>query len=485
MSTAPQAVPTGTAPSRALARWAASLDSAAQPDLAAVVRERVIDYLANVMAGSDRPSVTRLMRMASRSGPGAVPLADGSTAPAEWAALPLGGAAHVLECDDTHQPSSSHPGAVVLSTALPLAIELDLPWSRVVDAIVAGYEVMCRIGEASGPANEYQRAFHPTGTCGAFGATTAAVLLLGGDEDQLTDALGIANSLSSGSMAFLTDGSWTKHLHPGWAAHSGIVAARLALDGFKGPEAALEGQYGYLIGHSGNPDPTKITAGLGRAPLAVERTSVKAHGCCRYEQAALDAVLHLRKTHSLRPEDVAMVRVGVLTAGWDIIVEPAAEKRRPRTPVDAQFSMPFGAAVALLHGRASVAEHSQDNVDDPAVHALMDRVECFRSAELDAAFPQRWPAVVEILHRDGRTLRHSVDHPKGDPENPFSPAELLDKFRELNPGRPAEVASALADLLDDLGAGGPTRQLASWMQSAWRTSTTTAEEPATERMIAT
>src|SRR5919106_1939829 len=414
-----------------LATWAGGFGVEGTPDdLDAVVRHRLLDYAANLLGGPDQPSVARLVRYVRRY-PGEVPLPDGSSTSPDGAALAYGAAAHAIESDDTHQPSSSHPGAVVFSTVLPLALANGVGWPSVVRATIVGYEVMGRIGRASGPAGEYARGFHPTGTVGAFAAAAAAGVLVGADDEQLTDAFGIAGSLSSGSMSYLTNGSWTKHLHPGWAAHGGMIATDLGLDGYRGPDRVLERPHGYFAGHSDAPDPAPAVASLGSRPYVIERTSLKAHGCCRYEQAAIDAILELRRRHGVGPDDVARVRVGVLAAGWDIIAAPAYRKRRPANAVDAQFSMPFGAAVALLYGRASRHEHTEAHLRDPRVMSLMDRVECFRDASLDAEFPATWPAIVELQLRDGRALSVRVDHPKGDPENPLSFDEVAAKVDEV------------------------------------------------------
>src|ERR671918_1024696 len=416
-----------------LAAWAATFGVEGTPDdLDAVVRHRLLDYAANLLGGPDQPSVARLVRYVRRY-PGEVPLPDGSSSSPDQAALVYGAAAHAIESDDTHQPSSTHPGAVVFSTLLPLASVTGSEWPSVVRAAVVGYEVMGRLGRASGPAGEYARGFHPTGTVGAFAAAAAAGMLRGAGQEQLTDALGIAGSLSSGSMSYLTNGSWTKHLHPGWAAHGGIIAAALAVDGYRGPDLVLERPHGYFAGHSDAPDPTPAVASLGSRPYVIERTSLKAHGCCRYEQAAIDAILELRQRYDVVPDDVARVRVGVLGAGWDIVAAPADRKRRPANSVDAQFSMPFGAAVALLYGRASRHEHTEVQVRDPRVISVMDRVECFLDPSLEEAFPAMWPAIVELRLRDGREFSIRVDHPKGDPENPLSFEEVAAKLHQVAP----------------------------------------------------
>jgi 2-methylcitrate dehydratase PrpD len=335
-------------------------------------------------------------------------------------------------------------------------------------AVVAGYEIMCRIGVAADPAREYANGFHPTGTSGVFGAAAAAAMRLGGGGAAVAAALGIAGSMSAGSMSFLTNGSWTKHLHPGWAAHGGIVAARLALDGYRAPEAVLEPPLGHL---SRRDDETTgpLLDGLGTTPLAIERTSVKAHGCCRYEQSAVDAVLHLRRDHDVAPDDVAGVEVSVLDAAWNIVAAPAEQKVRPRTAVEAQFSMPFGVAVALTRGSASVREHTDETANDAAIRDLMARVTCVRDAELDALYPERWPARVAIELRDGARLAHRVDHPKGDPENPFTLDEMLERLHDIARDAPERLRDELADALLAPGEDQTLAPVGTTLANLWKT----------------
>ena len=438
-------------PTSDLVRWAVGTYEAGVASDHDVVRSFLLDHLANVFGGLPAESSrVALDFVRSRPGPvaapGAVPTIE------EYAAFLAGTSAHALEFDDTHQPSSSHPGSAVYPAALVVAAVEDRTFEQLAAAVVAGYEVAARVGEAATAAGQYERGFHPTGTSGVFGATVAAGLLAGLDSGALTSALGIALALSAGSMEFLADGSWTKRIHPGWAAHSAIVATRLAGGGFFGPQEPLTGRDGFLHSHSLRSEPKRLTTGLGSDPPAIRRTSVKAHACCRYMQAPIDAILRIVDEQDISPADVGEISIGVLDAGWNIIVEPLEQKLRPVSTVDAQFSMPFGAAAAVLHGRVGVAESAPEALASSAMRAMMARVRCHRSAELDALFPGRWAAEAEIVRTDGRSFGAFVDTPKGDPENPLTVDELAAKFRSLT----ATVLSPgdqqrLIDAVDALG----------------------------------
>ncbi len=396
-------------------------------------KELVLDFAGVALRGSREASsapaidLTRAWSAGGRAGV----LGTDIRAPAAWAALANGAMAHAIEMDDVTMESSLHPGVAVIPAALAMAQELDASPTAFLEAVVAGYEVTMRVGNALNPASAYARGFHPTGVAGAFGSATAASKVLGLDADTLTQALGIAGTMAAGSLEYLADGSWTKRLNAGWAAHGGIVAASLAQRGFTGPSTALEGRLGALHAYSDEPLVDRLLEGLGQGSFQVERVSIKPYACCRYNHGLIDGMLALRREHSLHAEDVAEIRLGVLTGGAGLVADPIEQKRAPANVVDAQFSAPFAAALALVKGSAGFRDYSQANVDDRDIRALMLRSSCVLEAELDAVYPRQWPAWVEVRLRDGRVHRVDVPYAYGEPENPVSRASLIDKFVDL------------------------------------------------------
>lgn len=417
----------------ALARWCGELGWDAIPAAArGRTAELLLDLLGVSVRGASAPSslaVRELVR-AQGSGPATV-LAATLRASAAWAALANGASAHAVEMDDVTTVSSLHPGAVVIPAALAVAEERRATAAATLAAIAAGYEVTIRVGNALGAASAYRRGFHPTSVAGVFGAAVAAGKLAGLDAAGLERAIGIAGTLASGSLEYLADGAWTKRLNPGWAAHAGIVAAGLAAAGFTAPRTALEGEHGLLRGYTDAPDPGQLTAGLSLDDLQIMRVSIKPYGCCRYAHGIIDAVLALRGDGRPDPDDVEEMRLGILSAGWSLVADPPERVREPRNVVDAQFSAPYAAAVALVRGRAGLAEFTDEAIADPRVRALARRATCVRDGALDAAFPRSWPAAVEIRMRGGRVLRARVDHALGEPENPVPRGALVDRFVEM------------------------------------------------------
>jgi 2-methylcitrate dehydratase PrpD len=396
-------------------------------------RYLLLDYLGVAIAGSLTDSSQPVYRMLARSassGPCTVIGTASRTTP-EYAALANGAAAHSLELDDTHQGGSIHPGVVMFSAAIALSeIYPEMDSGQFVSAVVAGYEVATRLSIALQPKSQYELGFHPTATCGVFGATVTAAKLLGLNEEQMLSAVGIAGSMAAGSLEFLAEGTWTKRLHPGLAAQNGILAAKLAAEGFRGPTTILEGRDGILWSHSRKAKAALVTLDLGQ-DFEIMRTSIKPHACCRYMQASIDALIELANEHDIYPEQVERIEVAVLEAGWSLVCEPRARKYSPENSVDAQFSMPYGAAVALTDRAAGLDQFSGESFHSPLIKKLMGKVVLQKDMRIEKNFPVEWPALVSVFMTKGKRFEKFVRFPKGDPENPLTWQELSAKFHSL------------------------------------------------------
>jgi 2-methylcitrate dehydratase PrpD len=339
---------------------------------------------------------------------------------AQTAALVNGIAAHAIELDDTYEPASAHPGVAVWPAVLAVGDEQGAPLRTLLTAGIHGYDAIAAIGDHLDPDEAYARGFHPTGILGPIGAAVAVGHLLGLDEARRRDAIGIAASAASGLLEFLADGAWTKPFHAGQAASSGIVAARLAAAGFVGPSAAIDGPRGFLhaFGRGG-----EATTGPQRFGHGVLATAMKPYPCCRYTHGCIELLIDLE----LDADDIASISCGVLRAGQRLVADPIEAKRRIAGPVDAQFSMPFTAALALT-ARAVTLEHVADAAALGAELApLMARIDCHTSPQLEAAFPGRWGAEVVVERRDGTVERRVAADMPGAPSRPFSDAELRAK----------------------------------------------------------
>ncbi len=400
------------------------------------VRYLLLDYLAVTLRGSLLPSSLMAYRMldvlpGAHLPEGVTLLGRAQRVEASWAALGNGVAAHGLEMDDVENRSSLHPGVVVFPAALALAEQLHSSLDDFYAAIVAGYEVTLRIGAALNPASAYERGFHPTAICGALGAAATSARLLHLTPEQTNMALGIAGSMASGSMTYLDDGAWTKRLHPGWSSHAGITAARLAAAGFVGPTTILESRYGFLHAYSsaGNVQELEHTS---ETDFAIMDVSLKPYACCRYMHGPIDCLLSIYNNEEhLDVQQIKRIRCGFPSGGHGLVANPIEQKRNVSTIVDAQFSMPFGAAIALVTGQAGLSVFTEEWIQDPTVRALMQRVECYSLPEIDEYYPIEWHATAIIETFDRNVFEASTTFALGDPEYPLTWEQLVARFHEL------------------------------------------------------
>lgn len=403
-----------------------------------------IGVAAGGTAAESSRIMLKFMNALNRPGNGTVVACGQKVAP-EYAALLNGAFAHALDFDDLCNEASAHPGSVIIPAVLAASDMTGADGKDFLLAVVVGYEVMCRLGKALNPARHYGRGFHPTGTCGTFGAAAAAGKIFGLNPEQMISALGIAGSQTSGCMEFLAQGTWTKRMHPGWAAHSGIIAAMLAAEGYTGPSTIIEGKSGFLNSYSYDTNAEQVLDSIGKVFYAA-RTSVKPYSACRYKHGPIDGIRKIMKENGLLPRDVSEISIGLLEVAYPIIVEPVDLKYNPRSVVDAQFSMPFGAAVAVLYGNALPDQYTEEIIRSAEVAEVMKKVRIRKDPELERLYPRQWPSTVEIRTGSGGSYRTFIAYPKGDPENPLTWDELKDKFNSVTRGVYApERQSRIAD----------------------------------------
>lgn len=358
------------------------------------------------------------------------------------AALLNGTLAHSLDFDDTHAAGSLHPGAPVIPAALAAGEMAGATGADVLAAIIAGYEVTCRVALALPAGAHYQRGFHPTATCGAFGAAAAAGRVFGLSGDEIASAMGIALSQSAGSLQFLANGAWTKRFQVGWAAMAGLTAATLAREGFKGAAEALEGRAGFLAAYAPSPIPERAVQDLGGV-FELMKTAVKPYPSCRYGHAGIDAMLALRAEHGLRPEEVESITYGTSRSGMILVGEPREKRINPQNVVDGQFSGAFVLATALATG--AMGWDSYAELQNPVIRALLPKVVCEDDPEIEAEFPANMSGKVTVRAR-GTSFSKTVVVPKGEPGNFLSEDELRAKFAGLvDAVLGVERSAALAD----------------------------------------
>lgn len=429
-------------PSRALAEFAAAVSPVAlQPEVEARARDLLLDYLGVLMGGSALPVGERAAALANQSSNDEASVQLRTRAPASLAALANGMTAHALELDDVTNESSLHPGVVVWPAAMAAAERRGGTLADLLAAGVVGYEVTMRVGDALNAPSAYARGFHPTGVAGALGAAVAAAHAGSLDADGIHHALGLAGGLAAGSMAYVQNGSDGKRLNAGWAAHAGVVAADLAAVGTPGPPDALTGTYGLLHAFSDDPRPQALGPPDPERPALLD-VAIKPYACCRYIHPVIDACCELRVTNGFERRNLQRVTVSVLPGGGSIIAEPATPKRRPSNRVDAQFSVYYVAAQALVHGRPTPDRFDEPHLWDPEVLHLADRIDVTSNPALDAAYPHRWGCELTAEFAGGVVRKVLVEDPRGDPRRPLSDAQLHAKFRSAADAFDSELAEA-------------------------------------------
>ena len=378
------------------------------------------------------------------------------------AVLANGTLAHGLDFDDTRENAIVHTGCVAVTTALAVGEAVGASGKGVLEALVAGVEVMCRVGLAV-PGKFHARNFHPTALSGTFAAAATAGKLFGLTEDQMVHALGICGSQSSGIIEYLADGSWTKRLHPGWAAHAGVVATLLAQSGFTGPESVFEGRHGFYETFAGGVNGERLHQLLDSlgSVWEVEQLTFKPYPCGSIAHPYMDCALRLRERYGIRPHQIVEIQCRTAEGPVPRLWEPLPAKRQPPNGYAAKFSLPYLVAVILVQGRAGLAEFTDEAVRDETVR----RVAATVSYEVDPGidYPRQLIGHVRIRLNDGRVVEERQTHPRGSPHAPLTREELEAKFRG-NAGLllPEEK---IKQIIRDVGGMATGGQLTSLMKS--------------------
>lgn len=411
------------------ANFSASLEVDQIPEeVAEAAKLHLLDTLGTGLAAHGVGIADYAQATASESGASGPSTAIGVKhgLPATDAALANGIVCHALDYDDTHSGAISHVSVAVVPAALAAAEERGASGGDLLAAIVAGNEIVTRLGLVAG-AGFHRRGFHPTAVCGIFGATAAVARLRGLDEVQTTNALGIAGSMASGILEFLSDGSATKRLHPGWAAHAAVVASSLAAHGATGPATVFEGRYGIYRAYL---DETDVDfepqlASLGKRWETPE-IAFKPYPACHYVHASVDATRQLLDSQSIEIDEIDEIVALSTEAGVPLVLEPLELKLTPRSEYEAKFSLPYSVASMLVHDRVDVLTYTDEAIRDPQVLELASRVK-YEVKEYET-FPKAFPGGIRIVMRDGTTHEAELPYQRGGPDNPMSAAEVREKF---------------------------------------------------------
>ena len=397
----------------------------------------LLNWLGCAIGASRHPAVEAALAAARELAPSAQATVLGRADRVDMgsAALVNGIASHTLDFDDTHLRTIIHPAGPVASAVLALAEHGGMSGRAIIDAVIIGIDVECRIGNAIYP-DHYDRGWHITGSTGMLGAAAGSARVLGLDADRTTMALGIAASQPTGVREQF--GSMTKALHVGAAARIGLMAALMAKHGYTSSERALEAPRGLLQTFSTRHDWREVEDALGER-FEISTNTYKPFACGIVIHPSIDGCIQLRDRIS--GEDIERV---------DLVVHPLVleltGKRSPRRGLEGKFSVYHACAAALLSGMAGEAQFSDACVNDRQVMALRDRIH----ARADASMAED-SADITVSMRDGRTLNQRIEHAIGSLERPMTDADLRQKVHGLvDPVLGAAAATALFDLCMEL-----------------------------------
>ncbi len=409
-----------------------------------LAKERIMDTAgAAIAGGANWEYASQLREACKKLGSGSCGVIGGEKCyPAAHAAMINATYAHSVELDDGHKNAGCHAGAVVVPTAITMAQALGRSGKELIAAVAIGYEVTYRIASHVNPA-QINKGFHPSSSCGAYGAAAVAGKLMGLNEEQLANALGQAGMLASGTMEATKSGQRAKCVQVGNAAYNGILAAYLAETGMEGCLTALEGPNGLFATQSENVDVEDVCRDLGK-DYTIGDTYNKMYPSCRHAQPGIEAALDLGVEHKIDPNDVAAIRIGTHKVAYEL----TGIIKEPKNSGEAKFSLAYGSAVALREHGFGVANLMEKSYTDPETLELADKVTCEIDPDVQAAFPQKRGAKVRIELKNGTAYEKELYDLKGSPSNPVSTEELERKF--MSNARAAMPEARARQLLEQL-----------------------------------
>ena len=370
---------------------------------------------------------------------------------AEGAAFVNGIASHGEDFDDTYEGGPVHAGVVIIPAMLAAAERHQLSGADLLRGIASGAEVMCRLCKVA-PMRVHKAGFHPTAIFGVMGAVAGIGAALKLTEKQLVNAFGIAGSMAGGIIEYLADGSWTKRMHPGWAAQSGYRAVRLALGGFEGPRTVFEGSHGLFHGFANTTDGNfeAMLDGYGEHWLWLT-IAFKPYACGTMSHPYIDCAREFR-SRGIDPAQIEKIEAetaeGIVHRLW----EPLAMKQSPPNGYAAKFSTPYAIAAGILKGDAGLGEYDEAVVKDPQMTQMAARV----SYIIDPAnpYPNQFTGHLLVTLKNGEVYEHRQGFFKGGAENPLSDDEIRRKFFAnceyggLTLAQAEQMATVLAGLID-------------------------------------
>jgi 2-methylcitrate dehydratase PrpD len=436
-----------------LAEYAASLQIRDLPaSTIAATKLDIFDTLSTTIAGTSSPGIGELLSLIQEWGGSqqATVLVHGSRVPAQHAAWVNASMAHANDYDDTHDAAMLHAGVTVIPAALAAAeLAGGAGGDELLVGVTAGLDAVCRLGLAS-TIGIVESGFIYTQLLGTFGATIAAGRLMGLTPAEMVNALGIAYSQTSGNYQVIRDSALTKRIQPGFAAQAALISVQMAKKGIRGTQNTFQGIDGfYRVFLRDRYDPGVITAGLG-THFEHEHLSFKLYPCMRPMHVPIDAALEAREKWQLAPERIHRVELRFNEHTYSAGCTPLEAKKAPCNPIDAQFSIPYAVAAALVHGQVCLADFTSAAVRRREVLDLAAKIDGVIDEELERGWRARvCPTIIRIETTDGQLLEHRVDHPRRMNQTGFA-RKLADCIAFSGRPMPRDMAANITSLVEGL-----------------------------------
>ena len=409
-----------------VAAWLSSLTADDVPgEVASTARRLLVDVAGLCVAARHEPYVSATLAAADRGA--CTVLGHPGSFDAFGAALVNGTAAHGEDYDDTFEGGPVHSGAVIIPALLAACERERLDGGQLLVGVAAGVELMCRMSLVA-PMATHNAGFHPTAIFGALASAGAAAAALRLPVDAVASALGIAGSMASGIIEYLTEGTWTKRMHAGWAAQSGIRATLMARGGFLGPRTVFDGPNSVYraFAPSVKPDYEPLVADLGKR-WVMTSIAFKPYPCGTMVQPFIDCAMNLA-ADGIRGGDVQEIVCEVAAGTVPRLWEPLAGKHNPPTPYAAKFSTPFCMAIGFLSGRVGLAQFNEDSIRDREALALAAKIRY--QVNPHDEYPRKFTGHLRATLKDGTHKEYRQSHIRGGVEAPLSDVELESKFME-------------------------------------------------------
>ena len=402
-----------------------ALDPARLPDaLRRRCEDLAVDVLGLCVTARNEDYVKATLAACDDDGP-CTAFGHARTLSAAGAALVNGTAAHGEDFDDTFEGGPVHAGAVIVPAVLA-ACERHNPDGRaVLLGIAVGVETMCRLGLVT-PKLVHKAGFHPTAVFGAMAAAAGVGAALRLDRRQMIDALGIAGSMAAGIIEYLAEGAWTKRMHAGWAAQSGIRAALMAKNGFSGPRTVFEGTHGFFHGFAHTTEGKyELLIGDFGERWVTEQLAFKLYPCGTMTHPYIDCARRLG-ARGIKATDIKEMICEVGEGTVHRLWEPLADKQRPPNGYSAKFSTPYCVAAGFVRGNVGLDAFTDAAVKDAAVVAVAGKVRYV--IDPDNPYPNNFTGHIRAVLNDGRVVEERQPHIRGGAHEPLSSQDIADKF---------------------------------------------------------